>query len=142
MVSRWKDLKSFEDTFRKLSKKVEKDLRINELLDRLTLAEIVDDDSFETIDKQIIKELVERIVSYSIRLSELESIIKKRKSKFWASEYSSFYSALETGLKLIESVKSMEILRLKIILTVLNNIPQSGTLLISITGSLFSITGR
>ena len=40
LVSRWKDLKSFEDTFRKLSKKVEKDLRINELLDRLTLAEL------------------------------------------------------------------------------------------------------
>ena len=55
----------------------------------MTLAEIVDDDSFETIDKQIIKELVERIVSYSIRLSELESIIKKKIEVlgFW---YSSF----------------------------------------------------
>ena len=113
LVSRWKDLKSFEVTFRKLSEKVEKDLRINELLDRLTLTEIVDDDSFETIDKQIIKELVERIVSYSISLSELESIIKKRKSKFWASEYSSFYSALETGLKLIESVKKYENIEIK-----------------------------
>jgi uncharacterized protein (TIGR02687 family) len=113
LVSKWKDLKSFEDTFRKLSERVEKDLKINELLDRLTLAEIVDDDSFETIDKQIIKELVERIVSYSISLSELESIIKKRKSKFWASEYSSFYSALETGLKLIESVKKYENIEIK-----------------------------
>lgn len=105
LVSKWKDKRSFEDTFIKLSKRVEKDLRIEELLKKLTLAEIVDDDSFESIDRQIIIELVERIISGSISLPELEKIIKKRQSKFWASEYSAFYNALETGLRLIEGVK-------------------------------------
>ena len=113
LVSKWKDKKSFEDAFRELSKRVEKDLRIKELLDKLTLTEIVDDDTFESIDKQIIIELAERIVSGSISLSELEKIIKKRQSKFWVSEYSAFYNALETGLRLIEGVKRYEDIEVK-----------------------------
>ena len=113
LVSKWKDKKSFEDAFRELSKRVEKDLRIKELLDKLTLTEIVDDDTFESIDKQIIIELAERIVSGSISLYELEKIIKKRQSKFWVSEYSAFYNALETGLRLIEGVKRHEDIEVK-----------------------------
>ena len=39
-----------------LSRKIEKDLRIEELLEKLPLSEIIDDDSFESIDKRIIIE--------------------------------------------------------------------------------------
>ncbi|MFA5639973.1 MAG: BREX-1 system phosphatase PglZ type A [Bacteroidales bacterium] len=113
LVSKWKDRKSFEKSFRVLSRKIEKDLRIEELLEKLPLSEIIDDDSFESIDKRIIIELVERIVSDSISLSELEKIIKKRQSKFWANEYSAFYRALERALRLIEDVKRYENIEIK-----------------------------
>lgn len=108
LVSKWKDRKSFEETFRELSRQAARDLRIQEQLDKLTLAEIVEDDSFEKVDQQVIVELVDRITGGSITSAELGKIAKKRQAKFWANEYAPFYNALETGLRLIEDVKRFE----------------------------------
>ena len=105
LVSNWKDLRSFELTFKELSKKIEEDLNVNDLISHLPLETLIQEDLFECIDKQIIKGLISLIETDSQSADKIEQILKVRELKFWNERYNIFYQALSYAVWLIDEVK-------------------------------------
>src|SRR5690606_36678199 len=63
LLSRWKDLRSFEDDFRKISRKIEEDLMIPDAISSLPMEDYQQEDLFECVDQQVIRELVALIIN-------------------------------------------------------------------------------
>lgn len=104
LLSRWKDLRSFEDAFREISKKIEEDLRVTDTLSVLPLEEFLHEDLFECVDRQVIRELVTLITNESQNPARIEQILKSRENTFWWGRYGAFYKALENALRLTDAV--------------------------------------
>jgi len=105
LLSNWKDLRSFETTFKELSKKIETDLNIVVLIKKLSLEELIQEDLFECIDQRIIKELIGLIENDSQSADKIEQILKIRELKFWNERYTPYYQALSYAIWLMEEVK-------------------------------------
>jgi uncharacterized protein (TIGR02687 family) len=108
MLSNWKDTLSFQPHFKQISKRVEDDLHIEEVLNQVDVTEIVDDDLFEIIDKRIISALVTGILSGSLDEQRFYRILKKRESKYWYERYQSFYQSLELGFRLLDKIERLD----------------------------------
>lgn len=106
LLSNWKDARSFEDTFKNISNKIAVDLNINDSISRLPLNTLLDEDVFEFVDQQIIKELANLIETESQNIDSIEQILKVRESKFWYEKYQPFYLSLDYAAKLIDEVKN------------------------------------
>ncbi len=104
LLSRWKDLRSFEESFRSISKKIEEDLRVADTLSALPLEEYLHEDLFECVDRQVIRELVALITHESQNPERIEQILKSRENTFWSDRYAPFYKALENALRLTDAV--------------------------------------
>ena len=115
MLSAWKDTLSFQEAFRTLSSRIQKDLNIESVLNSVALDEILHDDVFDLIDRRIIHELVRGMVDESLDSKRLESAIKTREFTYWYDLYRPFYEALNAGHHLLEAIRSQE----KIEITVL-----------------------
>ncbi len=104
LLSRWKDLRSFEDDFRKISRKIEEDLMISDTLSSLPMEDYQQEDLFECVDQQVIRELVALIINDSQNPEKIEQILKSRENTFWSDRYGAFYKALENALRLTDAV--------------------------------------
>lgn len=105
LMSTWKDTRSFEDSFKLLSERVQGDLNINNLLNKFPVEDLIHEDVFEEIDRKTIKELAQHIRSETLSLDKIESYIKIRESKFWYPRYRPFYDTLYYGAQLVEQIK-------------------------------------
>ena len=112
LLSNWKDAKSFEETFGTLSKKIQKDLGIEEKLDNAAIEDVLNDDLFELVDRKIISELVSMIISDTIDHKRLDTIIKRRQSRYWFDLYHHFYKAIEEAFFLLLFIRKHEKLKI------------------------------
>lgn len=108
-LSRWKDLRSFHKTYDALSHRISEDLQIRQLLDSLVLEDLLEDDLFESIEKWIIKDLVQKAVDRTYNIPRIQEVIKKRLSKHWFEKYKSYYSAIEKAVSLIDLVEEIDL---------------------------------
>ncbi|MCC5907048.1 MAG: BREX-1 system phosphatase PglZ type A [Balneolaceae bacterium] len=108
LLSSWKDTLSFQEDFKTISNRIQKDLQIEDTLNSASLDEIVGDDLFELIDQRVISELIRGILDGSIDQQRLESVIKKRESLYWYDRYVQFYDALRVGFNLLETIRNTE----------------------------------
>lgn len=108
MISSWKDTLSFQGDFKAISGRIQSDLQIEEVLNEVSLDEIINDDLFELIDQRIISQLIRGILDGSVDRQRLEAAIKERESKYWYARYEAFYHALSVGFSLLESVQNAE----------------------------------
>lgn len=106
MLSAWKDTLSFQETFKTISHRIQKDLSVVKVLNDVALDDIIQDDVFELIDQRIISELIRGIMDDSVDRQRLERVLKKRESKYWYDRYQPFYNALTDGFNLLEFVKN------------------------------------
>ncbi len=112
LLSNWKDAKSFEQSFISLSKKIQKDLGIEGKLDHAAIEDVLNDDLFELIDRKIITELVSLIISDNIDHKRLDTILKRRQSKYWYALYQHFFKALEEAFFLLQFIRKNEKLKI------------------------------
>ena len=105
MLSAWKDTLSFQEEFKAISHRIQKDLKVEEVLNEVSIEEIAGDDLFELIDQRIISELIRGILDDSVDEERLNSVIKQRQSKYWFDRYRYFYSALNVGFDLLETIR-------------------------------------
>jgi hypothetical protein len=104
LLGSWKDARSFDKTYRALVAKVEADLNISADVQNLDINELVNEDVFECIDKQIIKELALQIEQGSIGTEKVDTILKQRESCYWYDKYFEFYSSLQFGNWLFDEI--------------------------------------
>ncbi|NLN64681.1 MAG: BREX-1 system phosphatase PglZ type A [Clostridiaceae bacterium] len=110
LLSKWKDMRSFEGPFRELSQKIERDLKIELIVEQIPLNEALKEDVFECIDRRIIKELAHLIIHQAQSVKDTEEMLKSRETTVWADRYAPFYRALESALWLGEVISRQEAL--------------------------------
>jgi uncharacterized protein (TIGR02687 family) len=104
LLSSWKDTRSFEKTFQDIAERIEKDLMIEGITSSLTMDQLINEDVFEHVDRDIISELSQQIISETMNLEKVDSLIKIRESKYWFFKYKPFYESLRYAAWLIEDV--------------------------------------
>jgi uncharacterized protein (TIGR02687 family) len=108
LLSEWKDTLSFQEDYKAISRRIQDDLQIEEILNDVSIEEINRDDVFELIDQRVLSELIRGVLDGSTDRKRLEQIIKQRESKYWFERYQHFYHALRVGFNLLEFVKENE----------------------------------
>lgn len=108
LLSEWKDTLSFQKDYKEISKRIQRDLQIEDVLNDASLEYIKKDDVFELIDQRIIGELIRGVLEGSTDRQRLEQLIKQRESKYWFDRYLHFYQALKVGFNLLEYVEENE----------------------------------
>lgn len=104
-ISLWKDSIAFQDAYQSLSKRVAKDLDIENLLNVALLEEIIDDDIFDLVDLKVIHELSSKLEDESINSERLNLVIKKRENKYWFRTHQQFYKCIEHAGAMIGLVR-------------------------------------
>ncbi len=94
-VNHWMQHVKYAETFKVLSKQIEKELQIKQQLARYSIEELVECDTYEGIEQSIIKELASRLHSGAITPAQIAAMVDLRKSTFWYDAFSSYYEALQ-----------------------------------------------
>jgi len=108
LISMWKDSISYRSSYRKLSQRIADDLKIESNLNEVSLDDIIQDDSFELIDKKIISELANLICDEAISIDRLNQLVKQRENKYWYLDYEDFYNCLGAGMQMITQIQKIE----------------------------------
>ena len=104
LLSLWKENYSYRESYGKISDKIATDLNVEEILNKATIDELIDDDLFLLSDKKIIHELVNLIASESIPKEKVLFYVKQRENKFRYPELEYFYKSIEHAVEIIHSV--------------------------------------
>lgn len=107
-LSRWKDLRSFHSTYDALSIRISDDLQVRQVLESLVLEDLLEEDLFETIERWIIQDLVQKVVERTYNTSRIQEVVKRRLSKHWFEKYRSYYSAIDKAVSLIDLVEEID----------------------------------
>ena len=105
LLSLWKNTLPYRDHFSALSKRVAKDLSIEEALQTASIDVIVNDELFELTDMKLIAELAQGITDESLRSDRVLDVAKERENKFWYEQYRSLYEALLFASQMIQLVR-------------------------------------
>lgn len=112
MVS-WRDSKKYSDAYAIVAKDIEDKLEIVDRLRTLQPNDMLDCETFEAIEKHIIKSLVSSLLDFSrpLDVTHFSSILSRRASSYWTlrySGYSDIYAALAHAHKLISLRRKYE----------------------------------
>ena len=86
-LKRWKDSRSYEETFEKISNEIADILAIENDIDTRTIKELSECDVFLSIDKKILHSLTQSIFKRTISKDEVLSIIRQRNNTRWMGKY-------------------------------------------------------
>ena len=104
LLASWKDARSFDKTYRQLVDRVENDLNISAEVNKLEVHELINDDVFECIDKQIIKQLASQLEQGNSSSDKIDKILKQRESCYWYDKYFEFYSSIRYANWLFDEI--------------------------------------
>ena len=101
-VNHWMQHVKWRETFRTLSRQVEKELGIEQgLLAGYSADGLLECDTYEAIDRIIIKELAMRLESGGITETQMAEMIDLRKTTFWYEEFADYYDALRWAARFL-----------------------------------------
>ena len=84
-----------QNCFEKLSKEVEKEFGIEELIKSMDIEEYIYTDAFECIDKYIIRYLVDKLVEEIGEYDFYKTYIELRSNKYWFEKFNNEYNFLK-----------------------------------------------
>ena len=84
-----------QNCFEKLSKEVEKEFGIEELIKSMDIEEYIYTDAFECIDKHIIRYLVDKLVEEIGEYDFYKTYIELRSNKYWFEKFNNEYNFLK-----------------------------------------------
>ncbi len=97
-----------KECFEKLSKEVEKEFGIDELLNSMDIEDYILSDAFESIDKYIIKYVVDKLFDgigeYDIYINYIDT----RENKYWFEKLSNEYNLLKVAIAFFKKINSIE----------------------------------
>ena len=103
-INRWKDSRSLEKSFSKLSTLCGDTLSIESDLNDRDYISLLDLDIFEIIDQKIITELINKVVAKTITAGEVSKQIHKRAPKHYYKKYKDHYKAIESAAHLLSLI--------------------------------------
>ena len=96
--------------FEIISKDIVKEFGINELIDSMEIEEYKDADSFDIIDKNIIKYLVEQLFNSINEFDKYNDLITLRESKYWYDRFYNEYNFIKVINQYFELVNNYQTL--------------------------------
>lgn len=97
-----------KECFEKLSKEVEKEFGIDELLSSMDIEDYIFSDAFESIDKYIIKYVVDKLFDgigeYYIYINYIDA----RENKYWFEKLSNEYNLLKVAIAFFRKINRVE----------------------------------
>lgn len=107
LMANWKDARSFEPTFIKLSAQVESDLSLSREIHQFELEELLGEDLFECVEQQIIRILVSELSQAKPSWNRIEKALKARETSYWSEhKYNNFYKAIYYGSELLQFIQA------------------------------------
>ena len=97
-----------KECFEKLSKEVEKEFGIDELLNSLDIENYILSDAFESIDKYIIKYVVDKLFDGIGEYDIYKNYIDTRENKYWFEKLSNEYNLLKVAIAFFRKINSIE----------------------------------
>lgn len=109
-LGRWKDSNRYREVFETLSRQLENDLGIKGSLNAVEgIGPLLDADAFEAIERKIIIELRDGILSGRITLVGLREVVSRREGSYWFGGYRYIYMALLAGMQMSEAIRGMDL---------------------------------
>ncbi len=97
-----------KECFEKLSKEVEKEFGIDELLNSMDIENYILSDAFESIDKYIIKYVVDKLFDGIGEYDIYKNYIDTRENKYWFEKLSNEYNLLKVAIAFFRKINSIE----------------------------------
>ena len=100
--------KTTREYFEKLSKEVEEEFGINDLLNSMDIEDYKLADAFEIIDKFVIKYLVDKLFNGIGEYDLYNEYISNRENKYWYDKLENEYNLLKVSILFFEKIKAIE----------------------------------
>ena len=97
-----------KECFEKLSKEVEKEFGIDELLNSMDIEDYIFSDAFESIDKYIIKYVVDKLFDGIGEYDIYKNYIDARENKYWFEKLSNEYNLLKVAIAFFRKINRVE----------------------------------
>lgn len=100
--------KTTKEYFEKISKEVEEEFGIKDLLESMDIEDYKSADAFECIDKFIIKYLVDKLFNDIGEYDLYSEYISNRENKYWYDKLENEYSLLKTSILFFKKIKDID----------------------------------
>lgn len=111
-LKRWKDSRSFETSFEVLSEDCATGLDIEHDLGLKDFRDLIEIDYFSLIDKKIIHDLVNAVVSRTVTSGDVSLWVRQRRQSHWYEKYRDLYEAVDVACRFLhyldESLLTMD----------------------------------
>jgi uncharacterized protein (TIGR02687 family) len=101
---RWKDSRTSEGPFEKLSTEYAGALDIEKDLERRDFRDLTSLDQFEAIDRKIIANLVQEVVQQTVSDDEVERRVRMRRGTHWFQSFAPIYDAVQAASRLFNEL--------------------------------------
>lgn len=108
-LKRWKDSVRHQQAFETLSAEYADILNIAQDLETREYAKLVPLDTFELIDRKILSGLVRDVAQQTIALSDVESLIRRRRRSHWYPRYRHEYEAVEEAAAFMKQLEAVDL---------------------------------
>lgn len=113
-IKRWKNNRHQTEAFEKLSAVCERDLDIENAINRFSLKELSDVDYFQIIDKKILRDLINDLANKTISPQDCLNYISNRKSTHWYKELGDIYEAVHHAAHFFRLLDEVNLVMLSI----------------------------
>ena len=100
--------KTTREYFEKLSKKVEEEFGIKDLLDSMDIEDYKLADAFECVDEFVIKYLVDKLFNGIGEYDLYNEYISNRENKYWYDKLENEYNLLKVSILFFEKIRAIE----------------------------------
>lgn len=105
-LRRWKDSRSFHESFRHHSKECAQVLAIGDDLKTRDFRSLADVDYFELIDRKVLSDLAKEVEERKISAGQCVQYIRSRRAGHWYQDYRHHYAAIETAASFLEAINA------------------------------------
>jgi len=100
-LNRWKDSRSHEQGFEKLSADCAAVLQIDDKLQSFDYRKLMGLDYFELIDRKILSALVQAVTARTVTAQEVEQYVRQRRQGHWYAGFKDVYLAVEQAARFV-----------------------------------------
>lgn len=106
--SRWRDSKSSGAAMAILAGRAEDALQITAALENRSWKELLEDDTFESMDRKILSDLAAGVAQKAITPREVVEADRRRQATFWYSGFEPLYTAIRSASELLAAIDAFD----------------------------------
>lgn len=108
-LKRWKDSRTHEAAFEKLSKECADVLQIVDALHKLDFRKLLELDYFELIDRKIISDLVHTVAQRTASTADVIQWVRQRRQSHWFNHFRHEYGAVEVAAEFFQTLEATQL---------------------------------